>query len=125
VTAFPKTSSRSAPADDEMRDDAHKAFIRLLPCCGCGRAAPSIPAHLRLGTDGGMGMKPSDCFTTPLCDPCHSRFQHQRGERTFWQVVGIDPKQLAAALFAVTGDVVRGRAVVMAARALATSRIYE
>lgn len=35
-------------------------------------------------------MKPSDYRTVPLCAQCHG-FQHQHGERTFWNEVGEDP----------------------------------
>ncbi len=38
--------------------------------------------HWRTGTDGGTGLKPSDCYALPLCDRCH-REAHQYGERTF------------------------------------------
>ncbi len=39
-------------------------------------------AHGRTGADGGMGVKPSDCWTIPLCAG-HHRIQHNMGEKAF------------------------------------------
>lgn len=50
----------------------------------CDAEAPIEVAHVRLGTDGAMGKRPSDYFTVALCKNCHAR-QHEIGERTFWQ----------------------------------------
>lgn len=41
-----------------------------------------MAAHVRIGTGGGMGIKPPDWFTIPLCDH-HHKEQHAHGERTF------------------------------------------
>lgn len=38
--------------------------------------------HVRLGTGGGIGLKPSDAAAVPLC-PHHHRVLHQIGQRTF------------------------------------------
>lgn len=43
-------------------------------------------AHIRVGTDGGTAMKPSDCYTIPLCSHHHD-LQHRIGERTFEKTV--------------------------------------
>jgi len=51
-------------------------------------------AHIRLGTGGGMSMKPDDWFTVSLCSECHQA-QHTKGERTFWANYNIDPIALA------------------------------
>lgn len=72
----------------------HLAFIRSLPCCRCGRS-PSQAAHVRMGTGGGMGMKPDDRYTVPLCAD-HHREQHQVGEKAFWGED--DPVRLAGYL---------------------------
>jgi hypothetical protein len=58
-------------------------------------------AHVRMGTDGGMGMKPSDCYVVPLCSACHA-YQHKIGERKFWG--DSDPASLGVALWFNTGD---------------------
>lgn len=56
--------------------------IREMPCLFCG--APSVAAHFRAGVTG-MGRKPDDAFTAPLC-PRHHEEQHlyKRGELKWW-----------------------------------------
>lgn len=59
----------------------------------CGSATSVVAAHVRIGSDAGMGRKPSDWFTVPLCDGpkaniheqlgCHN-VQHATGEQSFW-----------------------------------------
>ena len=90
---------------NERERPRHRAYINTLPCIACGRAGPSECAHIRAGTDGGMGYKPADRFCLPLCGPngCHAR-QHAIGEMSFWGALGIDPLDYAARLWAVTGD---------------------
>lgn len=84
------------------RDSKHLKFIRTLPCCVCLRMDTVQAAHIRKNTDGGMGLKPSDRYVTPLCYECHSR-QHSRGEVTFWGDIN-KPIELANALYLMTGD---------------------
>jgi hypothetical protein len=50
--------------------------------------------HVRRGTDGGMGLKPSDGFTIPLC-ASHHRAQHQVGERRFEEQHSLNMRALA------------------------------
>ena len=97
----------------------HHAFIRLLPCVSCGKSPPSECAHVRRGTDGGTGLKPSSRYTVPLCRDCHAR-QHRVGEVTFWAETEIDPLDLACRLWTVSGDTDQGiRAVERARQAIA------
>ena len=94
------------------RSSAHLAFIRLLPCVLCLNPISTEAAHLRM-SDGrvgkknsGIGQKPPDYFTLPLCSACH-RAQHTMGnEGVFWNEHGIDPVLISLALFAcgVSGD---------------------
>ena len=77
-----------------FRSQRHLRHVRSHACVNCDAEAPIEAAHYKLGTDGGMGMKPSDYWTTPLCRDCHAR-QHT-GERTFWQ--GKDPLAIIEAL---------------------------
>ncbi|HYI40036.1 MAG TPA: hypothetical protein VE053_06930 [Allosphingosinicella sp.] len=64
----------------------------------CGHAGteanPIIAAHVRLGTLGGAGLKPSDRWVVSLCDECHTA-QHRMGEKSFWLLKGISPQILA------------------------------
>ena len=51
-------------------------------------------AHVRAGTNGGIGLKPGDFWTISLCRNCHSE-QHRMGEQSFEKRHGIDMKELA------------------------------
>lgn len=99
----------------------HRAWIGTLPCIKCGRH-PCDAAHVRIGTDGGTSLKPSDRFTVPLCRDCH-RSQHE-GEVSFWAELGIDPVDVSARLWAVTGDDEQGaRAIERAHQAIRLRRL--
>jgi hypothetical protein len=95
----------------------HLAWLRSLGMCiCCGAVVLNIEAmHIRAGTDGGTGIKPSDRFALPGCHACHMR-QHQIGELAFWAELGIDPLDYSARLWAVTGDDVQGLRTIGRAR---------
>lgn len=92
----PKRASR-------WRSLAHCAWIRGFACCVCGSTTNIEVAHVRLGSKCGMGQKPDDWRTVPLCAGphsnnleqlgCHNR-QHIVGEQTFWK--GRDVETLIA-----------------------------
>ena len=92
-----------------LRDDKHLAFIRTLPCCACLNDGPSEAAHIRSGClaidkrETGMGEKPDDKWTLPLCWQCH-REQHSMNERDFWEEQKVNPFTLAQQLYTVSGD---------------------
>jgi len=112
---IPRTVSRGKPKPDLRRRARHLAFVRQLPCVACGKAAPSEAAHVRSGSDGGAGMKPSDRYSVSLCTSCHA-LQHEFCELTFWSVLRIDPLNAALHLWAVSGDIRAGERVVFRAR---------
>lgn len=103
------------------RSVEHRKFVAAVGIClGCGSVGLCEAAHVRLGTDGGTGLKPSDRFTVPLghisnCG-CHDR-QHRVGEVTFWGERGIDPLDAASRLWTVSGDTEQGRRCIDRARA--------
>jgi hypothetical protein len=68
----------------------HLGFIRQLSCVACGKAAPSEAAHVRIGTDSGVGMKPGDRYAVPLCTTCHAK-QQRICELSCLSALGIDP----------------------------------
>jgi hypothetical protein len=107
--------ARRMPKPDLRRRVQHLAFVRQLPCVACGKAAPSEAAHVRTGTDGGTGMKPSDRYALSLCADCHAR-QHRIGELTFWSVLRIDPLNVASRLWTISGDLNAGERTVFRAR---------
>jgi hypothetical protein len=73
---------------------AHRNFVRGHACCSCGSTAAIEVAHVRIGTDGGMGTKPSDRWVISLCHDCHST-QHRLGEKSFEKLMNIDMRALA------------------------------
>ena len=87
------------------RSRSHLDFIRgLSVCLHCGKVGKTEAAHIRMGTDGALGVKPSDRYTVPLLPDCHAR-QHQLGEAKFWADAHIDPTPVAERLWAKSGDV--------------------
>ena len=90
----PRIQRDSGRKDAGKRSPAHRAWVRGHACSACGSTAGIECAHVRDGTDGGTGMKPSDRWTISLCAECH-RKQHQLGEGTFERHHGINMKALA------------------------------
>ena len=111
---IPRAIARVKPKPDLRRRAQHSAFVRQLPCVACGKAAPSEAAHVRTGTDGGVGMKPGDRYALPLCASCHAK-QHRIGELTFWSALRIDPLNVALRLWTVSADVKAGKRTVFRA----------
>ena len=88
----PKAPKMGARVQERRDFPRHRQFIRRHACVmGCERL-PIQCAHVRLGTDGGTGLKPSDWWCVPLCAKHHAD-QHAIGEQSFWH--GIDPRKLA------------------------------
>jgi len=115
VPRIPRTIARPKPKPHLRRRQQHLAFVRQLPCVACGKAAPSEAAHVRTGSDGGVGVKPGDCYAIPLCTACHAR-QHRIGELTFWSALRIDPVNVALRLWTVSADIQAGERTVFRAR---------
>jgi hypothetical protein len=89
--------------------EAHLRFIRGLPCVICKNNIETEAAHVRFSCfeankrKVGIGEKPDDKWTVPLCGN-HHRMQHAWGEREFWKATGRDPISIAQELWAHTGD---------------------
>jgi hypothetical protein len=92
---LPSRVQRERKLARERECTGHRAWVRRHHCC-----VPSclnIPiecAHVRTGTDGGVGLKPSDRWTVSLCSAHHSE-QHRIGERRFEVRYGLDLLALA------------------------------
>lgn len=91
--------SKSAKAEPGRRSPAHRKWVRGHHCCvpGC-KQMPIECAHVRNGTDGGLGMKPSDRWTVSLCKDHHAE-QHRIGEPQFEARYAISLKALAEEFF--------------------------
>jgi hypothetical protein len=100
-----------------IKNERHLNHIRSLPCCVCGDNTSTEAAHIRMSNlecgkfYTGKAEKPSDCWTVPLCG-MHHREQHNVGEHTFWAMHKIDPFQVAAYLFASSGDYEAGENII-------------
>lgn len=84
------------------RDKRHLKFVASLPCIKC-YSTPCDAAHIRMRTGGGMGMKPGDNWTVPLCR-IHHREQHQIGEPAFWGINIDEARSIAQILWEVSGN---------------------
>ncbi len=63
-----------------LRSRAYLEFVRQHPCVFCPASGEGIHAHHhgRRRGGGGMGIKPCDLFTVPLCHLHHGEL-HKRG----------------------------------------------
>lgn len=105
-----------------IKNEAHLKFIRGLPCVVCGDNTSTEAAHIRMSCDWagkravGMGEKPDDIWTVPLCGRCHKE-QHGMNEQDYWWGVRmryLDPVKVALALFVHTGQHEVGEQIVRA-----------
>ena len=104
---IPKRRKRErmmAPKDDAaIRCPSHLKWLRGFDCAianGAGHTCEGKieAAHVRIGTDGGTSLKPSDCYAIPLCSAAHAE-QHRIGERSFEWKYGLQMKVMALKLW--------------------------
>jgi hypothetical protein len=109
-TAFTGASRFRRP---RQRSGLHLKWIRTLPCAICGKQGAIHAAHLRAAAPRygklatGIGQKPDDSWTIPLCLEHHilgEAAQHQDQEFAFWKQHDIDPFVLALAFWRASGD---------------------
>jgi hypothetical protein len=84
-------------------------------------------AHIRFSKasanarNPGLQRKPDDRWTLPLC-PYEHRLQHSTSEPAYWADLGVDPHELASALWEISPDVLamteRLRAEVLQVRSI-------
>ena len=72
-----------------VRSQKHLNFIRQTPCL-ISFQLPSQACHIRVLTDCGTGIKPSDFFTLPFIYQYH-KLQGEMGEVKFYKHFGINP----------------------------------
>ena len=92
---LPARQKRLRHGEGDRTCPAHRAWVRRHHCSvpGCMQL-PVECAHLRKGTDGGMALKPSDCWVISLCRDHHAE-QHHVGETAFGDQYGLDLIKLA------------------------------
>jgi hypothetical protein len=83
----------------QVRCPSHLSWIRGHCCAIEGKPGHTCggkieAAHVRIGTDGGMGVKPSDFYTIPLCAEGHA-LQHAIGEPAFERAFKISMLNIA------------------------------
>jgi hypothetical protein len=95
------------------KDKRHLELIRLCCCLACGRVAidrdglRNEAAHRRYSdyaagkVNPGIGNRSSDHDTVPLCKT-HHESQHEGGERKWWDDLGMNRDEAAAALSAMS-----------------------
>ena len=88
--------------ETRIRCPAHLQWIRGFPCLVADPGYIDGPcdsrieaAHVRKGTDGALGIKPSDCWVNPLCKKHHDE-QHDIGEPAFELKYSVNLKDCAA-----------------------------
>lgn len=99
---LPQRLKHKSGRDGRLRSPGHLKYIRGFECScmeSTHHSSRVEAAHVRNGTDGGTGMKPSDNWVIPLCD-MHHKIQHDLGEVEFERQYEIDMKAIAAALWA-------------------------
>lgn len=104
--------------------EPHLALIRQMPCCVCLVMRPEAivdPHHLQSGEAGkerGVGMRATDKWALPLCRIHHDMLHRlgSRKEKGFFFDSGIDPYDLAVALWNSTGDLERMVKILIAHR---------
>lgn len=99
MTLPPRLQKNSGKADKGRRSPGHRQWVRSHQCSvpGCDMR-PIECAHLRLGTDGGLGSKPSDAFCWSACRAHHDE-QHRLGEKSFQEKYGLDLYSLCRLFF--------------------------
>ncbi len=110
-----KPAEKRAPTKANLRDfPKHRKFIRTFACPACVQEGDiSAPAgdprrriecaHVRIGTDGGVSLKPSDWFCWPACSHHHAE-QHSIGEPAFEAKYGLKLKAIALKYARLSSD---------------------
>jgi hypothetical protein len=77
----PKRLGQSAVDKAPWRSPAYRAHVRTKPCLGCGMNAAHAH-HIRESFPRTIGVRISDKYVIPLCEPCHTELH--KNAVTFW-----------------------------------------
>lgn len=91
---LPPRRAKKARRASRWRSPSHCNFIRDHACIICHSFEHVEVAHIRIGTDCGMGTKPSDFYAISLCREHHAE-QHRIGERSFASMHKVDMLAIA------------------------------
>lgn len=58
------------------RSKPYLEYVSSLECVGCGCQADEAHHVIAAGLGGGIGTKPSDLLTFPVCRKCHDEIHH-------------------------------------------------
>ena len=72
----------------------HLKRLCELPCMFCNAEPGGFAHHVRAGSNAGMGMKPGDEWTIPVCHDCHDSIHFRIGEKKFYKSKGYDLQQV-------------------------------
>ncbi len=117
-TAFSLSTGKKRPRKESVD---HLRWVRTLECLVTGKR-PADAAHIRYADpkygkrETGRGEKPHDMFTVPLHRSEHDA-QHAQNELEYWKSKGIDPIQVALALYGASGDDEAAEIILREARA--------
>ena len=84
------------PHEPMIRSVKHLNFVRSLSCY-ISDQTPSQACHIRILTDGGTGIKPSDFYVLPFTYHFH-KMQSDIGELNFYKKFNINPFQVAKSI---------------------------
>lgn len=99
-TSLPGRLKRVRTPSDDRLCAGHRAWVRRHNCSVKGCSGTQIEcAHVRQGTDGGVGLKPSDKWAVSLCSKHHAE-QHSIGEAAFEKKYCLDLLELATEFWA-------------------------
>jgi len=90
--------------------EKHCELLRKLPCCVTLKTPGGEVHHLKSGTgERGMGLRSTDKWGLPMCHDAHMEVENAgtKRERQWFLERGVDPHELAQALWANTGDLAR------------------
>ena len=120
-TAFSLSPVGKGKRKQRDKNDGYLRWIRMLPCVISG-TRPVEACHIRFADprfakfETPMGQKPDDRWTLPM-HPDYHRQQHLMNEKLFWARVGIDPCQVASALYGCGQDDTEAEIILAQARA--------
>jgi hypothetical protein len=95
-----------------QRDGRYLVAIRELPCLICRVEPCREAAHVRMGSEAGMGRKPDDRRAAPLCHTHHMQ-QHTGSERQFWDEHRVDIEQVIRELVAAYPNIGTMRSIIL------------